>query len=81
MGEKGNLEAAGELAGSVVGTTGGSVVERTTATVVSSVTSTGSQLADSIRDAGIAAVADHVVAEGRERLARSEEEESQDRPS
>ena len=66
MGEKANLDPITDAAAR--GTS--SIVERTTTTVIGAAAGTGQQLADTIRDEAIGAVAEGTVDATRERLQR-----------
>lgn len=70
MGEKG---IAADLT-DVVGASP-SIIERTTTTVTSTVSNTAGDVLDKIRDQGIAATADAVVDEARERAKRDKGDE------
>ena len=70
MGEKGNTVAG--LSSDLAGVTSQSIVERTTTTATTAVIGVGEDLADTIRDKSIGAVADGAIDAGRERLRRDD---------
>lgn len=70
MGEKGNVsEVAGGV--SLLGGAEQSLIERVTTTTTSTVVGVGEDLAGTIRDKAVEAVADATVASARDRLDRS----------
>lgn len=72
MGEKGNtLGGATEVLAAMAPTE--SLMERVTTTTTQSVVGLGQDLADTIREKGIGAVADQSVAAARQKLQRGEE--------
>jgi hypothetical protein len=72
MGEKG-------IAADAIGSVPAGLVERSTTVVSSVVSSTGDALVDKVRDKGVEAVADAVIADAREAIeARRNADESDD---
>ena len=68
MGEKGNADLATAAAGMTAAGAVGSTIERTIVSTSETVIGVGQDLADTIREKSIGAVADETVAAARERL-------------